>query len=200
MGYWFCVVWAWAMWARTGHGWSSRTTHLGSLIGFFIGKQTMFDEDKTRGVCRRKSLFARRNIVPQDGRGQGIPHPLVRQRAGRHVRHPGIGQHEHGGGGLPAPGAFSCRRRKSLKLPFPWPRRVSREEEIATRGGGGEGRDPHGVGVFLLSGRGEEERGPVSPSSRANRGLLARYPSSTEPFRGASGRSGIGRSLPALIA
>jgi len=45
---------------------------LGSLVGFFIGKQTMFNEDKARDL-QAQSVLARRDIVPQDGKAQGIP-------------------------------------------------------------------------------------------------------------------------------
>jgi hypothetical protein len=45
---------------------------LGSLVGFFIGKQTMFNEDKTRGL-EAQSVLAKRDIVPQGGKAQGIP-------------------------------------------------------------------------------------------------------------------------------
>jgi len=45
---------------------------LGSLLGFLVGKQTMFNEDKVRSQ-QAKSLVARRSIAPPDGKGQGIP-------------------------------------------------------------------------------------------------------------------------------
>lgn len=39
---------------------------LGSLVGFFIGKQSMFNEDKTRDI-KAGLLYAKRDIVPQNG-------------------------------------------------------------------------------------------------------------------------------------
>jgi len=40
------------------------------MLGFFIGKQSMFNEDKARSQ-KAQLLYARRDIVPQDG--QSIP-------------------------------------------------------------------------------------------------------------------------------
>jgi hypothetical protein len=39
---------------------------LGSLVGFFIGKQSMFNEDKTRDL-KAGLLYTKRDIVPQNG-------------------------------------------------------------------------------------------------------------------------------------
>jgi hypothetical protein len=39
---------------------------LGGLVGFFVGKQSMFNEDKTRNQ-QAKVLYAKRDIVPQAG-------------------------------------------------------------------------------------------------------------------------------------
>ncbi len=43
---------------------------LGSLFGFFVGKQSMFNEDKARET-KSGLLYARRDIVPQNG--QAVP-------------------------------------------------------------------------------------------------------------------------------
>jgi len=45
---------------------------LGSLVGFFIGKQSMFNEEKTRDL-KAGLLYARRDIVPQNG----LPAPTL---------------------------------------------------------------------------------------------------------------------------
>jgi hypothetical protein len=39
---------------------------LGSLVGFFVGKQSMFNEDKAKAE-RASVLYVRRDIVPQSG-------------------------------------------------------------------------------------------------------------------------------------
>jgi hypothetical protein len=39
---------------------------LGGLVGFFVGKRSMFNEDKTRNQ-QEKMLYAKRDIVPQAG-------------------------------------------------------------------------------------------------------------------------------------
>jgi hypothetical protein len=45
---------------------------LGSLVGFFIGKQSMFNEEKTSDL-KAGLLYARRDIVPQNG----LPAPTL---------------------------------------------------------------------------------------------------------------------------
>lgn len=47
-------------------------TVIGSLVGFFIGKQSMFDEDKARAQ-QRLVTASRRDIIPLDGTGQAVP-------------------------------------------------------------------------------------------------------------------------------
>ncbi|OYY95327.1 MAG: hypothetical protein B7Y41_02145 [Hydrogenophilales bacterium 28-61-23] len=39
---------------------------VGSLVGFIVGKQTMYNEDKTRGQ-KASLMYAKRDIVPQAG-------------------------------------------------------------------------------------------------------------------------------------
>jgi hypothetical protein len=47
-------------------------TVIGSLIGFFIGKESLFNEDKARAQ-RQQVMAARRNIIPQYDGGQAAP-------------------------------------------------------------------------------------------------------------------------------
>lgn len=47
-------------------------TIVGGLVGFFVGKQSMFNEDKVRAQ-KSKVLYARRDIVPQAGQGPVVP-------------------------------------------------------------------------------------------------------------------------------
>ena len=41
---------------------------IGSLVGFFVGKKTMFNEEKAKAQ-QAKILYARRDIVPEGGMG-----------------------------------------------------------------------------------------------------------------------------------
>jgi hypothetical protein len=45
---------------------------LGSLVGFLVGKQSMFNEDKAQAE-RASVLYARRDIVPQPSRTDTVP-------------------------------------------------------------------------------------------------------------------------------
>ncbi len=45
---------------------------VGSMIGFFIGKSSMFNEDKNREL-KASLLYVKRDIVPQSGQGQALP-------------------------------------------------------------------------------------------------------------------------------
>jgi hypothetical protein len=45
-------------------------TIIGSVIGFFVGKNSMYDEDKARAQ-QANALYAKRDIVPNDA--QGVP-------------------------------------------------------------------------------------------------------------------------------
>ncbi len=45
---------------------------VGSMIGFFIGKSSMFNEDKNREL-KASQLYVKRDIVPQSGQGQALP-------------------------------------------------------------------------------------------------------------------------------
>lgn len=47
-------------------------TVIGSLIGFFVGKESMFNEDKARAQ-RQQAMAARRDIIPQYDGGQAAP-------------------------------------------------------------------------------------------------------------------------------
>jgi hypothetical protein len=42
------------------------------MIGFFIGKSSMFNEDKNREL-KASLLYVKRDIVPQSGQGQALP-------------------------------------------------------------------------------------------------------------------------------
>ena len=45
---------------------------VGSVIGFFVGKKSMFDEDKVR-AAQDRAVYAKRDIIPTAGTGQDIP-------------------------------------------------------------------------------------------------------------------------------
>jgi hypothetical protein len=45
---------------------------IGSVIGFFFGKKSMYDEDKVRAQ-QAKLLYARRDIAPHDSEGNATP-------------------------------------------------------------------------------------------------------------------------------
>jgi hypothetical protein len=45
---------------------------IGSVVGFFIGKKSMFNEEKSREM-KASLLYAKRDIVPQYGQGSSAP-------------------------------------------------------------------------------------------------------------------------------
>jgi len=125
---------------------------LGSLVGFLIGKQTMFDEDKTRGL-QAQSLLARRNIVPQDGKGPGIPTLSFASAQGITFDTPAATVSE------PSPQTLQ------VAIPMAAPSSFSREQ-IATMCGSGRALiDPRLRSLcFYFQGNWQDERGAASTS------------------------------------
>jgi len=127
---------------------------LGSLVGFLIGKQTMFDEDKTRGL-QAQNLLARRSIVPQDGKGGSIPTLSFASAQGVTFDTPA------------APETVSGLSPQPLQVAIPMaaPSSFSREQ-IATMCGSGRALiDPRLRSLcFYFQGNWQDERGAASTS------------------------------------
>ena len=140
---------------------------LGSLVGFFVGKQTMFNEDKARSL-QAQSLLARRDIVPKDGKGQGIPTLSFANAQGIKFDTPPAANPAATNtvvAARSAPEATSEIAPQAPQVPIPMaaPTSFSREK-IATMCGGGRALiDPRLQSLcFYFQGSWQDERGPAT--------------------------------------